>query len=110
MSTWYPAPVRPSMRRSSVCLLDDPLREAFGYPKPPAALRAAVRGGMRLRGRFVRLLPPRREPHYARDGRFVRGYPDGYEVGGLGTFEHGAPAGGGCPFPHAGAADGPATG
>ncbi|MFC8449746.1 oxygenase MpaB family protein [Kitasatospora sp. NPDC057223] len=109
MASWYPTPVRPSIRRSSVCLLDDPLREAFGYPRPPALLRAVVRGGMRLRGRFVRLLPPRRAPHYARDGRLVRGYPGGYLVSELGTFGPDAPAGGGCPFPHGTAVEGPAT-
>jgi len=97
-ATWYPKALGQAMRRSSICLLDDPLREAFGYARPPGALRWAVRAGMRLRGRFVRLLPPRRKPHFARDGRQVRGYPNGYRIGELGTFE---PAGG-CPFPHAG--------
>ncbi|WP_441246803.1 oxygenase MpaB family protein [Kitasatospora sp. McL0602] len=95
MASWYPALTRPAMRLSSVCLLDDPLREAFAYPQPPSALKWAVRAGMRLRGRFVRLLPPRHAPHFARDGRGVRGYPDGYEIGKLGTFEKS-----GCPFPH----------
>jgi hypothetical protein len=97
MASWYPALTRPSMRLSSICLLDDPLREAFGYPAPPALLRTAVRTGMRLRGRFVRLLPPRRAPHYARDGRQVRSYPNGYVISELGTFEpQEAPAT--CPF------------
>ena len=100
-ASWYPRPVGAQMRRSSICLLDDPLREAFGYPRPPAALTALVRGGMRLRGRLVRLLPPRRKPHLARDGRQVRGYPDGYRIAELGTFEgpeDRGTGGGGCPF------------
>ncbi|MGW2546401.1 oxygenase MpaB family protein [Kitasatospora sp. NPDC001574] len=104
MASWYPAPLRPSMRLSSICLLDDPLREAFGYPAPPAALRRAVRTGMWLRGRAVRLLPPRRRPYLARDNRQVRGYPGypyGYRIGDLGTFEEGSGPAGGCPFPHA---------
>ncbi|MFJ9947249.1 oxygenase MpaB family protein [Kitasatospora sp. NPDC091207] len=101
MASWYPAPLRPSLRMSSVCLLDDPLREAFGYPRPPAALRHAVRAGMRLRGRLVRLLPPRRTPRLARDGRQVRSYPGGYRVAELGTFEDGGGPAGGCPFPSA---------
>ncbi|MFF8774236.1 oxygenase MpaB family protein [Kitasatospora sp. NPDC015120] len=107
MASWYPLPVRPAMRLSSVCLLDDPLREAFGYPAPPAAVRSAVRAGMRLRGRFVRLLPPRRRPHLARDGRQVRsypGYPHGYRISDLGTFEGEDSSSGGCPFPHSPAA------
>ncbi|MEV0532042.1 oxygenase MpaB family protein [Kitasatospora sp. NPDC050463] len=106
MASWYPAPLRPSMRMSSICLLDDPLREAFGYPRPPAALRYAVRSGMRLRGRLVRLLPPRRTPFLARDGSQVRSYPGGYRIGELGTFEEGGAPTGGCPFPHAADQDG----
>ncbi|MEE1823521.1 oxygenase MpaB family protein [Streptomyces sp. BE20] len=104
MASWYPVPLRPSMRLSSICLLDDPLREAFGYPAPPAALRRAVRTGMWLRGRAVRLLPPRRRPYLARDNRQVRGYPGypyGYRIGDLGTFEEKSGPAGGCPFPHA---------
>ncbi|MFF2043107.1 oxygenase MpaB family protein [Kitasatospora sp. NPDC058170] len=103
MASWFPPPLRPSIRLSSVCLLDDPLREAFGYPAPPAVVRRAVRAGMRLRGRAVRLLPPRRRPSLARNNRQVRGYPNGYRIGELGTFPDApaAPAAGGCPFPHA---------
>lgn len=107
-ASWYPRPLGAQMRRASICLLDDPLREAFGYARPPALLTALVRGGMRLRGRLVRLLPPRRKPHLARDGRQVRGYPHGYRISELGTFEAPAAgsvdgpaegkAGGGCPF------------
>ncbi|MFG2820480.1 oxygenase MpaB family protein [Kitasatospora sp. NPDC048365] len=104
-ASWYPRPLGAAMRYASLCLLDDPLREAFGYPRPPAALRFAARAGMRLRGRFVRLLPPRRRPSLARDGRQVRGYPNGYRISELGTFEDGRP--GGCPFPHAQAEDPP---
>ncbi|MBO1333163.1 oxygenase MpaB family protein [Streptomyces sp. VRA16 Mangrove soil] len=97
MASFYPGPLGPAMRQASVCLMDPPLRDAFGYPAPPAALRTAVRGGMRLRGRLVRLLPPRRTPHFARESRNVRGYPNGFRVAELGTFP-----GGGCPVPHDG--------
>ncbi|MYW64533.1 DUF2236 domain-containing protein [Streptomyces sp. SID8379] len=94
MASWYPGPLGTAMRRASVCLMDPPLREAFGYPAPPAALQGAVRGGMRLRGRLIRLLPPRREPRFARQSPNVRGYPNGYRVAELGTFPSG------CPVPH----------
>jgi hypothetical protein len=93
--SWYPGAAGRLMRRASVCLLDEELREAFGYPAPPAALSAVVRGGLRLRGRVVRLLPPRREPFCARRSPNVRGYKDGYRLAELGTFP-----GGGCPVPH----------
>jgi hypothetical protein len=57
-------------------LFDEPLLEAFGFPQPPRAVRAAVEGGLRARARAVALLPPRRRPRlrvrrrtrtYARD-------------------------------------------
>ncbi|MGY0021691.1 oxygenase MpaB family protein [Streptomyces sp. YJ-C3] len=94
MASWYPGPLGPAMRTASRCLMDAPLRSAFGYADPPAPLERAVRGGMRLRGRLVRLLPPRRTPRYARQSSNVRGYPKGYRVSELGTFP------GGCPVPH----------
>ncbi|WP_042443183.1 oxygenase MpaB family protein [Streptacidiphilus jiangxiensis] len=94
--SWYPGAAGRLMRRASVCLLDDELREAFGYAAPSAALSALVQGGLRLRGRVVRMLPSRREPLYARQGPNIRGYKDGYRLAELGTFP-----GGGCPVPHA---------
>ncbi|WP_338693081.1 oxygenase MpaB family protein [Streptomyces sp. Q6] len=94
MSSWYPGPLGPLMRTASLCLMDAPLRSAFGYDDPPAALERAVRRGMRLRGRVIRLLPPRRTPRYARQSGNVRGYPDGYRIPDLGTFPQG------CPVPH----------
>ncbi|MCQ4207198.1 MULTISPECIES: oxygenase MpaB family protein [Streptomyces] len=93
MASFYPGPFGAAMRTASLCLMDPPLRAAFGYQDPPGAVQGAVRGGMRLRGRFVRLLPPRRTPHHARESRNVRGYPNGYRVADLGTFPNGA----GCP-------------
>ncbi|WP_435178985.1 oxygenase MpaB family protein [Actinacidiphila sp. bgisy145] len=98
MRTWYPKVLARQVRLSSICLLDDPLREAFGYPRPPAALQKAVRAGMRLRGRVVRHLPPRRTPSLARNGRRVRSYPDGFRIGELGTFAPGERQHG-CPVP-----------
>lgn len=99
MASWYPGPLGGLVRKASVCLLDTPLRTAFGYAEPPAALQRTVRGGMRLRGRVVRLLPPRRSPRFARHSGTVRGYPQGYRIAELGTF----PAG--CPVPHGDTAD-----
>lgn len=57
-----------------------------------------MQGALRLRGRAVRLLPPRRAPHYARQNPEIKGYPGGYDVGELGTFP--VPGSGGCPVPH----------
>jgi hypothetical protein len=40
--------------------------ENFGYRRPPSWERTLATGALRLRGQFVRRLPPRREPRYAR--------------------------------------------
>jgi hypothetical protein len=75
-------------------VLDDPLLEAFGFPRPPRALRILVRSGLKARGRVVRFLPPRQKPTYARRLPQIRSYPSGCAVADLGTFP------GGCPVPH----------
>ncbi|MFE3112660.1 oxygenase MpaB family protein [Kitasatospora indigofera] len=87
MASWFPRPTRHAVRLSALCLLDDPVRETFGYPAPSPMVRWAVRTGMRLRARFIRLLPPRSKPRFARNGRQIRGYPNGFRIADLGTFE-----------------------
>lgn len=97
MASWYPRPLTPLARRASIALLDDSLLRAFRYPPPVPALRRAVRVAVRLRGRAVRLLPPRVRPHYGRQNSQIKsypGFPKGYDLADLGTF----PAG--CPVPH----------
>jgi hypothetical protein len=74
------------VRRMSYALMDDRLLDAFGFPHPNPAFRALVRAGLKGRGRFVRFLPPRRQPLFARDLPQIRSYPDGYDVADLGTF------------------------
>jgi hypothetical protein len=84
-----------AVRQVSYSLMDDRLLDAFGFPRPHPAVRALVQGGLRARGRAERLLPPRREPSFARSLRQLRSHPDGYDLAALGTF----PAG--CPVPTA---------
>ena len=98
MASWY-GPLAPLARGASLALLDDPLLRAFRYDRPHPAARTAVRGALRLRARAVRLLPPRRTPHYARQNPEIKGYPNGYQVAELGTFP--VPGVRGCPVPHA---------
>ncbi|MET9603450.1 oxygenase MpaB family protein [Streptomyces sp. NPDC006512] len=98
MASWYPAPLAPAVRGASLALLDEPLLSAFRYEFPRPGVRRLVRGALRLRGRAVRLLPPRRSPHHARQNPEVKGYRGGYDVGELGTFP--VPGAGGCPVPH----------
>ncbi|MEU5683490.1 DUF2236 domain-containing protein [Streptomyces venezuelae] len=100
MASWYPSPLAPVLRKATIALLDEPLLRAFRYEDPDALTRSLVRGAVRLRGRVVRLMPPRRLPHYARQNREIKGYPDGYEVAELGSFP--VPGVRGCPVPHKG--------
>ncbi|GHH52811.1 oxygenase MpaB family protein [Streptomyces candidus] len=97
MGSWY-GPMAPLARGASLALLDDPLLRALRYERPHPAARTAVRAALRLRGRAVRLLPPRRTPHYARQNPEIKSYPNGYEVAALGTFP--VPGLRGCPVPH----------
>ncbi|MFE0136778.1 oxygenase MpaB family protein [Streptomyces sp. NPDC059037] len=98
MASWYPRALAPLLRASTLALLDEPLLRAFRYEPPGAAARKLVRGAVRLRGRAVRLMPPRTAPHYARQNWEIKGYPNGYRVGELGTFP--VPGVRGCPVPH----------
>ncbi|MEV1048173.1 oxygenase MpaB family protein [Streptomyces sp. NPDC049916] len=97
MGSWYPAPLAPLVRSASLALLDDALLRAFRYPRPGPVARGVTRGALRLRARTVRLLPPRRTPRYARQNPEIKGYPDGYAIGALGTFP--TPGVRGCPVP-----------
>ncbi|MEU6097125.1 oxygenase MpaB family protein [Streptomyces sp. NPDC047079] len=95
MASWYPSPLAPLLRRATLALLDDSLLRAFRYEPPSAATRALVRRAVRARGRLVRLMPPRRSPHFARQNWEIKGYPDGYRIADLGT--HPVPGVKGCP-------------
>ncbi|MDC2959927.1 oxygenase MpaB family protein [Streptomyces gilvifuscus] len=98
MASWYPRSLAPVLRASTLALLDDRLLRAFRYSPPSPATRALVRRGVRARGRFVRLMPPRRTPHHARQNWEVKGYPDGYSLERLGTWP--VPGVRGCPVRH----------
>ncbi|MFI8813070.1 MULTISPECIES: oxygenase MpaB family protein [unclassified Streptomyces] len=106
MASWYPAVLAPAVRGAGLALLDDSLLRAFRYERPGPVARGLTRGALRLRARAVRLLPPRRAPHYARQNPEIRGYPDGYELAGLGTFP--TPGVRGCPVPRGRTSDAPA--
>jgi uncharacterized protein (DUF2236 family) len=87
VTDWYPRPLRPLVRRVTIAMLDEPLRVALGLPRQPAWLVRLVDGLVRLRGRVVRLLPPRAagDPYRHDAGRT---YPFGYSLADLGPREH----------------------
>jgi hypothetical protein len=64
-------------------LMDDRLLAAFGFPRPPRAVRAAVEGALRARARVVAALPPRRRPRL-RTRRRTRSYGRRWELEELG--------------------------
>ena len=77
-----PPPLRPLVRRVTIAVMDEPLREALGLPRQPAWLVRAVRAGLRLRGRLLRLAPPRRTPYLHRPTT----YPGGHRLADLGPI------------------------
>ena len=84
--TFYPRPLRPLMRRFSIALLDDHLRAAFGYQRPPRWLVRVAHGSLAARGRLIRFLPARRKPALLQDTHRIRSYPGGFMIEKLGTF------------------------
>ena len=64
-------------------LLDDPLLDALGFPRPSPRLRRLAESGIRARSQAVRFLPPRRRPRL-RTLEKHRTYPHGYEIEELG--------------------------
>ncbi|MEU6384078.1 oxygenase MpaB family protein [Streptomyces bauhiniae] len=95
MVSWYPRPLAPLLRTVTLSLLDEPLLRAFRYEAPSASAASLVRRAVRFRGRLVRLLPPRRAPHFARQNWEIKSYPNGYRTADLGTRP--VPGMGGCP-------------
>lgn len=104
MASWYPRPLAPLLRTATLALLDEPLLRAFRYQPPGPVSSALVRRAVRTRGRLVRLLPPRRAPHFARQNREIKSYSNGYRPADLGTRP--VPGMGGCPVRHLGASAG----
>ncbi len=75
-----PGPLKLVVRRVTIALMDDALREALGVPAQPAWFVTAVQAGLRLRARLLVLSPPRRAAYHHRPST----YPQGYTLGDLG--------------------------
>jgi hypothetical protein len=81
--SWFAPPLRPFLRPAIHALMDPPLIEAFGFPRPSRAMQAMVLGALRLRARALRIWPPRRRPKLRTEMRH-RSYPQGYTMADLG--------------------------
>ncbi len=84
--SFYPRLLASPVEVFSRALMDDALLAAFGFEKPSRVVVAMARGGLRLRGRLERFMPPRRKPRYAKDLKRITSYPGGFMVERLGTF------------------------
>lgn len=82
---WYlPKPLWPLGRPFIHAMMDDHLLDAVGLPRPHPAIRRLVETAVRLRGRIVRRLPPRRRPRLITRRRHPT-YPKGYTIEELGV-------------------------
>ena len=84
---WFPAPLRPLVRRSIHALLDPPLLAAFGLKPAPPWLQGAMAATLRARGRVLRWLPKRRRAQLRTEIRRAD-YPNGYRIESLGPPPH----------------------
>jgi hypothetical protein len=80
---WFPGLPKRVGRPLVYALLDEPLLDALGFPRPSRFLRSSVEAAVRTRSRIVRALPPRRRPRI-RTEEPHRSYPQGYELETLG--------------------------
>ena len=80
---WFPGLPNRFGAQAIYALMDDRLLDAFGFPRPPRALRSAVETALRTRGRVVAFLPPRRRPRL-RTRRRTRTYGRDWQVETLG--------------------------
>jgi hypothetical protein len=83
--SWYlPKPLWPVGRPFVHAMMDDQLLAAVGLPRPHPVVKRMMEAAVRLRGRIVRRLPPRRSPRLITRRRHPT-YPNGYAIEELGV-------------------------
>ncbi len=80
---WFSGFLKPLVRKSIVCLLDDEVIAAFGFERPSPFLAEIVIKSLRLRAWLLGFLPERRRPRLRTQGKH-RSYPEGYSIENLG--------------------------
>jgi hypothetical protein len=81
--SWFPRLLHPVARPAIYALMDDPLIEAFGFPRPSPLMRRLVWEGLRARAKVLRWLPPRTRPRLRTEMKHDT-YPRGYVIERLG--------------------------
>lgn len=88
--SWYsPKFLWPVGRPFVHALMDEPLLEAFGFPKPSRFRRRLVEGALRAKANINRMLPPRTKPLKRTQDIKHRSYPNGYKIEELGPHIEG---------------------
>lgn len=82
-ASWVPRPFAPFVRTAIGALLEAPVIEAFGFPRPSRVARWFVTSALRCRAGVVRFMPPRRRPRL-RTAMPRAVYPAGYTIERLG--------------------------
>ncbi len=83
---WFPGLPKRFGAHAIYALMDDTLLAAFGFPKPPRAVRTSVEAALRTRARLVAALPERRRPRL-RVERRTRTYGRDWRLEELGPAE-----------------------
>ncbi len=83
--SWFPLPTfaRKALRPATYALLDDAMLAAFGFPRPPMLLRAALAAALKTRAFILHFFPPRAKRYTVEDTSF-RLYPGGYRLTDIG--------------------------
>jgi hypothetical protein len=81
---WYPRWLRPIVRQVLLSFMDEPMLNAMGFPKPNLVIRWLSQTGLKLFGKLLRFMPPRRKPYlYTQIPN--RTYPQGFKPEELGA-------------------------
>lgn len=82
-ASWFPRLFTPMVRQGIYAMLDERMLAAFGFPRPLGFMPPLARFALKMRGKLVRFLPPRKQPHFFTDIP-NRTYPQGYQISELG--------------------------
>lgn len=83
---WYPKPLHGVIKQLIYSLLDEPLRQAFGFPKPARLFYTLSHRGLQLLRLIKRYTPPRKTPYTITD-KPSRTYPFGHRIENIGPID-----------------------